>query len=138
LTSDAEFERWADASPWLTLDVEHMWIYTAGDRSLKQLMNYLAWFLDEFAEKLVHVHLPGYLPGFKVHRPQYCSRKMVMQVFTKLADANFEGLIVSEIANKYQNPEELQMDMLMFRNWEKRYDAQTPTSKKVEELIEVS
>ena len=134
LTNDAKFERWADESPFLTLDVEHMWIYTVKDRSLKRLMNYLDWFLDEYSEKLVHVHLPGYLPGFKVHRPQYCSRKMVMQVWTKLANVDFEGLIVSETNNKYQNPEELQMDMLLYRNWEKRYIDRTLDPEEAAEL----
>lgn len=137
LTTDAKFERWADDSRWLTLDVEHMWIYTARDHSLKLLMNYLDWFLDEFADKLVHVHLPGYSPGFKVHRPQYCSRKMVRQVFTRLANANFQGLIVSETANKYQNPEDLEMDVLLYRNWEKRYIARAESTAQEEKLQEM-
>ena len=117
LTSDSQFERWAEESRWLTLDVEHLWIYTAGDSSLKKLMKYMDRFLAKYGDKLVHVHLPGYQPGYKVHRPQYCSRKMVLQVFNMLADANFTGLIVSETANRYQNLEELQMDVLLHRHW---------------------
>ena len=135
LTTDAQFERWADESQWLTLDVEHMWIYTVKNRSLKRLVNYLDWFLDEFSEKLAHVHLPGYQPGYKVHRPQYCSRKMVMQVWTRLANIDYRGLIVSEVANKYQNPEELQMDMLMYRNWERRYIDRNCSEARVEQKL---
>lgn len=125
LESDAEFEAWADESRYITLDVEHLWIYTAKDRSLKRMLKYMDWLLDEYPEKLVHVHLPGYLPGYKIHRPQYCSRKMVMRVFSMLADIEFDGLIVSEAANKYQNAEELQMDVLLHRLWQKQYDSKS-------------
>jgi hypothetical protein len=85
------------------------------------MLGYIDWLLDEHLEKLVHVHLPGYQPGYKVHRPQYCSRKMVFQVFDRLADAEFDGLIVSETLNKYQNDEELRMDVLLQKRWANKY-----------------
>ena len=122
LPSDYEFEKWADESRWLTLDVEHLWIYTAKDGSLKNMLKYVDWLLYEHGDKLAHVHLPGYQPGYKTHRPQYCSRKMVFQIFNMLADANFQGLTVSETLNKYQNPEELQMDVLLQRRWQRKYE----------------
>lgn len=137
LETDSEFRQWAENSKWLTLDVEHLWIYTVKDGSLKKLMRYLEQFLTDYHQKLVHVHLPGYLPGYKVHRPQYCSRKMVMQTFTKLAEFDFQGLIVSETASKYQNPEELQMDVLLYRLWQRCYAEQLPSDDSSVNLMEV-
>ena len=72
LTSDYAFEQWVEESRWLTLDVEHLWIYTAKDGSLKSMLKYIDWLLGEYGDKLVHVHMPGYQPGYKIHRPQYC------------------------------------------------------------------
>lgn len=123
LRSDYKFERWVEESRWLTLDVEHLWIYTAKDGSMKKMLKYVDWLLTDHADKLAHVHLPGYQPGYKTHRPMYCSRKMVFQVFSKLAEVSFDGLIVSETLNKYQNPEELRMDVLLYRHWLKKFQA---------------
>ena len=121
LPTPDDFERWARDSPWLTLDVEHLWMHTAGNRSLSQLLEYVDWCLDEYGEKLAHVHLPGYHPGYGSHRPQYCSREMVLAVFTKLADVGFPGLVVSETMNEFQNQQEMQMDVLLFEHWQAAY-----------------
>ena len=59
----ATFEEWASHHSWLTLDVEHLWKFTLQDGPLSVLLETLENFLSRFAEKLVHVHLPGYLPG---------------------------------------------------------------------------
>lgn len=117
LADEDRLTAWAESNPWLTLDVEHLWMYTVQDGSLKKLMRCLRRFLDRYAEKLIHVHLPGYRPGAKLHRPQYCSREMVMRVLTALREYEFDGMVVSETAEKFQNLEELTMDCLLFQRW---------------------
>jgi hypothetical protein len=37
-----------------------------------------------------------------------------------LEQAQFEGLVVSEVEVAYQNPEELRMDVLLFDAWRKQ------------------
>ena len=135
LGDEAQLTKWAEESPWLTLDVEHLWIYTVQDGTHKQLMACLERFLGKYADKLVHVHLPGYQPGYKVHRPQYCSRKMVRQTFNLLAQFGFEGLVVSETAKKFQNPEELQMDVLLHQHWLKGYEEKQATKDSADSPI---
>jgi hypothetical protein len=73
--------------------------------------------LDRFGDKIRHVHLPGYAPGFAEHRPMYCSREMVFSVLSLLADHHFAGLVVSEADPEYQNVKELHMDVLLFNTW---------------------
>ena len=75
------------------------------------------------ADKLRHVHLPGYLPGFPEHRPMYCARDMVFGVLALLAEFRFEGLIVSEVNAEYQNPNDLRMDVLLFETWRDQHEA---------------
>lgn len=125
LESDVQLREWAEASPYLTLDIEHLWIFTRQDCSLKALLQSVDYLLAEFGGKIIHIHLPGYLPGYKEHRPQYCSRSMVMKVFSLLADHEYDGLVVSEIANRFQNAEELMMDRLLFRRWQCKRAEQT-------------
>lgn len=127
--TEHELAAWAEESPWLALDVEHLWFHTLRDGSLKKLLKFLNRFTGQWGDKLKHVHLPGYFPGGKFHQPQYCSRKMVLQVFTLLADAGFEGVVVSETARKYQNPEELQMDVLLHRRWAHQYQQARPAEQ---------
>ena len=115
--SPTEFERWAVDNTWLTLDVEHLWKFTLEDAELDVLIREISGFLARFRDKLIHVHLPGYVPGFAEHRPMYCSRDMVLAVFSLLADHQFDGLIVSEIEVPFQNVAELQMDVLLYERW---------------------
>jgi hypothetical protein len=117
LTPD-EFLDWAGSNPGLTLDVEHLWKFTLEDASLATLLKEVRLFLARFADKLVHVHLPGYLPGQAEHRPMYCSRDMVLGVLSLLEEARFAGLIVSEVDQAYQNVHDLQMDVLLFQRWQ--------------------
>lgn len=121
LPTDGDLERWAEESPWLTLDVEHLWIYTAGDDTLEQLLQYVDLLFTNYGSKLAHVHLPGYQPGYEIHRPQYCSRTMVMETFSRLANIGFDGLVVSEVIERYQNLPELTMDVLLYQQWETIY-----------------
>ena len=113
----AELETWATQHEWLTLDVEHLWKFTLGDSCLDVLIDNLEEIFTRFGRKIVHIHLPGYAPGFDEHRPMYCSREMVLRVFDLLEDFQFEGLMVSEVNRKYQNSHELKMDSLLFEHW---------------------
>ncbi len=113
----AGFEDWALQNRWLTLDVEHLWYLTLKDAPLADLIEKLENFLQRFSDRLAHVHLPGYLPGYQEHRPMYCSREMVFAVLTLLEDYGFSGLVVSEADLEYQNRSELRMDTLLFDRW---------------------
>jgi sugar phosphate isomerase/epimerase len=114
------FAAWADRNPGLALDVEHLWKFTLGDGPLRDLLAGLRRFLGRFGGKLRHVHLPGYWPGFAEHRPLSCAREMVLPVLSLLAEAGFEGLVVSEADPEYQNEQELRMDVLLFDAWRLR------------------
>eukprot|EP00913_Durusdinium_trenchii_P023335 g21913.t1 len=122
-----EFLEWAGQNEWLTLDVEHLWKFTLNDAPLDELLAAVESFLARFADKLVHVHLPGYVPGFDEHRPMYCSREMVTAVFTLLDEAGFTGLVVSEVNAEFQNPCDLRMDVLLEMRWQQlRKAAENP------------
>lgn len=120
------FREWAERNDGLTLDVEHLWKFTLRDSPLEALLAELKTFLDQHAGKLRHVHLPGYWPGFREHRPMYCARELLWPVLEMLDQAGFEGLIVSEADCEFQNAEELRMDVLLFDAWRGR---ESPGSK---------
>jgi len=115
------FDEWAEVNPGLALDVEHLWKFTLGDASLDKLLDSVRAFLTRFAHKLRHIHLPGYWPGFREHRPMYCARDMILPVFSLLAEFQFAGLVVSEIEREYQNVHELSMDVALFETWREQY-----------------
>jgi sugar phosphate isomerase/epimerase len=121
------FRDWATRNPGLTLDVEHLWKYTLQDPPLDVLLAHVRGFLAEFAGKLLHVHLPGYLPGQPEHRPMYCSRDMVLGVLSLLEEVRFEGLIVSEVNPEFQNIHDLQMDVLLFQRWRTLHSPPLPS-----------
>jgi len=121
------FARWAERFPGLTLDVEHLWKFTLRDAPLPALLGAVRDFLARYAGKLHHVHLPGYLPGYREHRPMYCAREMVFPVLEMLEEVAFEGLIVSEANPEYQNANELRMDVLLFDTWRDRQTASVLT-----------
>jgi hypothetical protein len=118
--SPEQFDRWAERSPALALDVEHLWKFTLSDGPLEALLARLQSFLKQHGPKLRHVHMPGYWPGLQEHRPMYCAREMIFPVLSLLAAAGFDGLIVSEIEMEYQNPEDLRMDVLLFEIWRRQ------------------
>lgn len=113
--------RWAERNTGLALDVEHLWMYTLRDAPLQQLLEMVSRFLEAHAGRTHHVHLPGYLPGYREHRPMYCAREMIFPVLSLLARSSFSGLIVSEVDLEYQNDEELRMDVLLFDAWRARH-----------------
>jgi hypothetical protein len=116
-----ELVDWGEQSPGLALDVEHLWKFTLRDASLEKLLDQVRILLTHFGEKLLHVHLPGYWPGFKEHRPMYCAREMIFPVLSSLAEARFEGLVVSEVDLEFQNYTELHMDILLFEAWRSQH-----------------
>ncbi len=113
---------WAERNPGLALDVEHVWKYTLRDGSLEQVLGQVRDLLARFAGKLRHVHMPGYWPGLAEHRPMYCARELVLPVLSLLAEAGFEGQIVSETNPPYQNLNDLSMDVLLFDTWRRLHD----------------
>jgi hypothetical protein len=118
----AQFAEWAERSPGLTLDVEHVWMFTHPGVPLAELVAQVRAFLERWGEKLRHVHLPGYWPGRAEHRPMYCGRDLVFAILSLLSEFRFEGLIVSEVEQEYQIFAELHMDVLLFEAWRQRHD----------------
>jgi hypothetical protein len=116
LTPD-ELTEWATKNPGLTLDVEHLWMFTWPGEPLARILDETRSFLERFAHKLHHVHLPGYWPGTGEHRPMYCARDLVRGVWDLLEEVHFSGLIVSEVNLEYQNLQDLSMDVLLFERW---------------------
>ena len=47
----------------------------------------------------------------------YCSREMVMMVWSLLREFNYQGFVVSETTAEFQNEHELRMDVLLFDRW---------------------
>jgi sugar phosphate isomerase/epimerase len=112
------FERWADHNPGLTLDVEHLWKFTLHDAPLAKLLEQVDRFLDRHAEKLQHVHLPGYVPGGEEHCPIHFSNEMASEVVTRLANHGFQKLVVSEADSPFQTTEFLEQDVSWFEKWQ--------------------
>ena len=110
-------DRWADESPGLTLDVEHLWLYTLRDAPLAMLLDNIEHLLMRFASKIHHVHLPGYSPGGEEHHPISESPEMANEVLTRLHDHGYGKLVVSEAEEKYQSDEFLRNDVLFFERW---------------------
>lgn len=104
----------------LTLDVEHFWKFTLGDVEETTFLTELATFLREHGSKVCQVHLTGYQPGQPVHRPMYCNREVASSVLTLLAEANYEGFIVSEVSPEYFNRRDLVMDAQLIQAWQQQ------------------
>jgi sugar phosphate isomerase/epimerase len=116
--NEKEFWQWAERNPGLNLDVEHLWMFTLKDSPLGQLEKMLQKFLERFADKLNHVHLPGYWPGLEEHRPMYCSRELMWAVWPLLSEISFSGFVVSEVNRPDQTVQHLQMDRLLYESWQ--------------------
>ncbi len=121
ILSKDEFARWANENPALTLDVEHLWKFTLRDAPLDALLDAVEDFLARYADKLKHVHLPGYIPGEAEHRPMNRSHKMVQQVLSRLARAEFHSFIVSEVATAFQNVPDMRVDAQLFAAWQRAF-----------------
>ena len=119
------FEQWAECSPGLTLDVEHLWKFTLHNAPFATLIGHVERFLEKYAGKLQHVHLPGYQPGGEEHQPVHYNEEMATEVMTRLADHGFTKLVVSELDSPFQSLESLKEDVEMFDRWTK---SRTPTA----------
>ncbi len=112
-----EFERWAEQSPGLTLDVEHLWKFTLRDATLATLLKKVDQFLQKYGSKLQHVHLPGYRPGDEEHQPIHFNQELGNEILMRLADHGFTKLVVSELDIPFQTREFLEKDVAFFRRW---------------------
>jgi sugar phosphate isomerase/epimerase len=113
------FDQWAERNPGLTLDIEHVWEMTLQNPPLPDVLAFVDRFLARFAGKLLHVHMPGYEPGGAQHRPIHHSPVLASAVLTRLADAGFRGVVVSEVALEYQRLDELRRDVEFFEAWKR-------------------
>ena len=115
----ARLAAWAEKYSRLTLDVEHFWKFSLNDCPLEQMLPHLTNFWKVYGGKIRQVHLPGYRPGLEVHRPMHANRELAQQVLTLLRDNNFQGMVVSEVAEEFFNHRELTMDAMLFEAWSK-------------------
>ena len=76
-----ELDDWATESPWITLDVEHLWKFTLQDAPLDELLQVTDWLFQTHGNRLIHVHLPGYSPGNQEHRPMPAEAPVMRAVF---------------------------------------------------------
>jgi len=113
----SEFDAWAQRHRWLTLDVEHLWKYALGDAPLPVLEKTLESFLLDFGEKVIHVHLPGYVPGKAEHRPVSSNPELARIVWDLLDEFGYREFVVSETKLKLQTRENLWRDTSLFREW---------------------
>lgn len=111
------FDHWADGNEYLTLDVEHLWKYTLRDQPAQELILFLEAFLTRYRDKLIHVHLPGYIPGSVEHHPASRNPALARAVLELLCEADFTGFVVSEIRTELQTHENFQRDRNMFCAW---------------------
>ncbi|HEY0983985.1 hypothetical protein [Schlesneria sp.] len=112
-----QFDQWAERSPGLTLDVEHLWKFTLHDAPFSTLLEHVDRFLNRFAGKLQHVHMPGYTPGQDEHQPIHFNEELAFEVISRLNAHGFSKLVVSELASEFQTLEYLQRDVQMFDRW---------------------
>ncbi len=112
-----EFWQWAESHAGLNLDVEHLWLFSLPGASFELWLETLEAFLHRFHYKLHHVHMPGYQPGQPEHRPAYMNPRMACEVWTLLAEYQFQGLAVSELSPEWQTPKHLRQDVAMFEQW---------------------
>ncbi len=124
-----ELVAWVQEHGTVTLDMEHIWKFSLQDAPIEQLFALVRSVFERAAECVVHVHMPGYLPGPLEHRPMYTSREFCMGVFDILAEHKFQGLVVSEVDLEFQNPLELKMDAMLFERWMEIRSSATVTAE---------
>jgi sugar phosphate isomerase/epimerase len=111
------FEQWAEKSPGLTLDVEHLWMFTLRDAPFSTLLQHVDRFLTRYSKKLQHVHLPGYRPGDPEHQPIHFNEELGNEILNRLAAHGFSKLVVSELDSPFQKREFLERDVQFFQRW---------------------
>ncbi len=114
------FWHWAESNQWLTLDVEHLWKHTLQQAPLPVLLAILKKFLKQHGPQLRRIHLPGYEPGCKEHRPISFNPRLGRKVFTALSKIDFQGLVVSETRPSMQTADFLLKDVDLYQKWSKK------------------
>ncbi|MCR9200315.1 MAG: hypothetical protein NXI04_16900 [Planctomycetaceae bacterium] len=112
-----EIVDWVGQQRHVTLDMEHIWCFTLPGKPLDAFFHLLDRIFTAHGNCVKHVHMPGFLPGQGEHRPMYTSREFCLGVFDVLADHQYRGLVVSEVDMAFQNPFDLQMDVLLYQGW---------------------
>lgn len=115
--SQAELAAWGAANRYLTLDAEHVWMFSHEGASRDEALAALARLLAEHGNKLRHVHLPGHAGGADEHRPMHEGWDFVRSVLTLLAGVEYSGFVVSEVEQNYQTLEHLTQDRALFDGW---------------------
>lgn len=121
--SPEEFARWQTTNRYLTLDAEHVWLFTHQGVTRDAALVEVAKVLQNIGPKLRHVHLPGYYGTEDEHRPMYCSPEYVTAVASLLDDVGYDGFVVSEVDVPYQNVDDLRRDVELFENWRRERNA---------------
>lgn len=114
----ADFAEWEATYPFLTLDAEHLWLFTHAGITLDRAVDEAAAFLRRNGSKLRHVHLPGYCGTADEHRPMYFSREYVTSILSLLDERGYDGFVVSEINLPYQNHDDIRRDVALFAEWQ--------------------
>lgn len=116
LTAD-EFPAWAERNRYLTLDAEHLWLFSNEGASIADALAAVSKFLAAHGAKLRHVHLPGQAGTSAEHRPMHEGWDYVSGVLDRLAAIGFGGFVVSEVEQSCQTPEHLVKDRALVDGW---------------------
>lgn len=111
------FWQWAEESPGLNFDAEHLWIFTLKGGPYGPFAEIMEDFFERYHHKLRHVHMPGCLPGFPEHRPSYMSPRFSCEIWNLLTRYNYQGMAVSELLTEYQTAAHMEADVALFQEW---------------------
>jgi len=115
--SPNELAAWAERNRYLTLDAEHVWMFSHEGASREEAVGAVSRLLTAHGAKLRHVHLPGHSGGPDEHRPMHEGWDYVRAVLDRLADVGYSGFVVSEVEQSYQTFEHLAKDRALFEAW---------------------
>lgn len=115
--SAAELAAWSERNRYLTLDAEHVWMFSHEGATLEAAIDAVGRVIASQQAKLRHLHLPGHCGGGDEHRPMYFGWEFVRAVLDRLADVGYSGFVVSEVEQRYQTAEHLAKDRTLFDAW---------------------
>lgn len=113
----SQLEHWAESFQNLTLDIEKVWLHGMPESNAAEFFGFIESFIGQWAHKIKHVHLSGFVPGFDPKRPMYCSKELAFVVLNSLRDAGFAGKVVATASPELQTLQSLRMDRLLFDQW---------------------
>jgi hypothetical protein len=124
-----QLSSFAEQAPGITLDIEHLWLFTWPGVSRDELVANVKTFWKQYGHKVKHMHFPGVRTDDTLqHCPMYYHRELVFQIFDFLESQNYRGLIVSESDPQYQTLPDLTMDVLLFDVWRLQHDAKAKST----------